>query len=302
MEKIEYSDLNKFLVSVGVALMAISILIVWLFFKEPFDLLIEQKTLDNLTETAKTIIVNRQGQVSHLLCIIPWVALVLFLLGLTSLIIGLVRWLKKQRLLDERDELTNKKLKKELEKLSEEEVVDKAETEYKQTVDEQAQPAEPKTETSAKDQFVKSYLQVEQTISDKLKLFFSDKYRVLTNYRLKHFEYDIILNAPLKLDTDKIIEIKYYPNGVTSQYIRETLIRMEIAKGFYQETMKKPVKPVLIIVLPESKYNLFEIAKLKATTRQLKHIKLDNLSMHFISQNKLNDLTKEWLTSIIEEE
>ena len=41
---------------------------------------------------------------------------------------------------------------------------------------------------------------------------------------------------------------------------------------------------------------------LKETTKQLKHIKLDNLSLHFISQNKLNDLTKEWLTSIIEEE
>ena len=302
MEKIEYSDLNKFLVSVGVALMTISILIIWLFFREPFDLLLEQKTIDNLTETAKTIILTRQGQVSYFLCIIPWVALILFLLGLTSLIIGLIRWLKKQRLLDERDELTNKKLQKELEKLSEKEVVDKAETEYKQTVDEQAQPAESKTETSDKEQFVKSYLQVEQTISDKLKLFFSDKYRVLTNYRLKHFEYDIILNAPLKLDTDKLIEIKYYPNGVTSQYIRETLIRMEIAKGFYQETMQKPVKPVLIIVLPENKYNLIEIAKLKETTKQLKHIKLDNLSLHFISQNKLNDLTKEWLTSIIEEE
>jgi hypothetical protein len=58
MEKIEYSDLNKFLVSVGIALMTISIFIIWLFFKEPFDLLIEQKTLDNLTETAKTIIVS----------------------------------------------------------------------------------------------------------------------------------------------------------------------------------------------------------------------------------------------------
>lgn len=302
MEKIEYSDLNKFLVSVGVALMTISILLVWLFFREPFDLLIAQKTIDNLTETAQTIIKTRQGQVIHLLCIIPWLAPVLFLLGLISLIIGLTRWLKKQRLLDERDELTNKKMQKELEKLSEKEVVDKAETEYKQTVNERDQPTEPKAETSAKEQFVKSYLQVEQTISDKFKLFFSDKYRVLTNYRLKHFEYDIILNAPLKLDTDKIIEIKYYPNGVTSQYIRETLIRMEIAKGFYQETMQKSVKPVLIIVLPENKYNLFEIAKHKETTKQLKHIKLDNLSLHFISQNKLNDLTKDWLTSIIEEE
>jgi hypothetical protein len=40
---------------------------------------------------------------------------------------------------------------------------------------------------------------------------------------------------------------------------------------------------------------VFEIEKLKVTTRQFKHIKLDNLSLNFISQNKLKDLTKEWL-------
>lgn len=302
MEKIEYSDLNKFLVSLGVALITISILVVWLFFREPFGLLIEKKNLDNLTDIAKTIILNRQGQVSQLLHIIPWVALGLFLIGLTSLIIGLVRWLKKQRLLDERDELTNKKLKKELEKLSEKEVVDKVKAEYIQTVEEEPTVIETKAEeTTAKEQFVKSYLNVEQKISDKLKLFFSDKYRILTNYRLKNIEYDIILNSPLKLETDKIIEIKYYPNGVTSQYIRETLIRIEIAKSFYQDTMQKPVKPVLLVVLPENKFNLFDIAKLKNTVQQLKYIKLDNLSLHFLQENKLNELTKEDLTNIIDE-
>lgn len=300
MEKIEYSDLNKFLVSVGVALMTISILIIWLFFREPFDLLIQKDNLENLTEVAKSIIISRQGQVNQLLCFIPWVSLFLFFLGLVSLIVGLVRWWKKQLLLDERDLLTNKKLKKELEKLSEREVVFKAETEYKETVEEPA--ITTTTETTKKEEFVKSYLQVEQIISDKIKLFFSDKYRVLNNYRLKQFEYDIILNAPLQQDGDKIIEIKYYPSGAKSQYIRETLIRLEIAKKYYQETMQKDVKPILLIVLPEDKYNLSEIEEFKEIPKQLRQIKLDNLSLRFIQENKLNDLTKEWFTDIIEEE
>ena len=301
MEKIEYSDLNKFLVSVGVALMTISILIIWLFFREPFDLLIQKDNLENLTEVAKSIIITRQGRVSQLLCFIPWVSLFLFLLGLASLIIGLVRWWKKQHIIDERDLLTNKKLKKELEKLSEQEIVVKAETEYQETVDEPAITTTT-TETTKKEEFVKSYLQVEQIISDKIKLFFSDKYRVLNNYRLKQFEYDIILNAPLLNDRDIIIEIKYYPDGAMSQYIRETLIRLEIAKKYYQGTMQKDVKPILIIVLPEDKYNLSEIEKLKEIPEQLRHIKLDNLSLRFIQEDKLNDLTKEWFTDIIEEE
>jgi hypothetical protein len=302
LEKIEYSDLNKFLVSIGVALMAISILILWLFFKEPFDLLIDKDRLDHLTNLAKAIITTRQGQVAKLLCFIPWLSLFLFLLGLLSLICGLLRWWKKQHLLDERDELTNKKLKKELEKLSEKEVEEKAETEYTETIEMQPEKREDQKEITNKENFIRSYLNVEQEISDKLRLLLSDQYRILTNYRLKQVEYDIILNAPLKQDADIIIQIKYYPNGANSPYLKGTLIKMEMAKKLYQETMKKKAKSVLIIVVPESKFNLFEIAKLKAVTKQIKHrdLKPANFSMHFMQENKLSELTKESINNIID--
>lgn len=301
MEKIEYSDLNKFLVSIGVVLMSISILILWLFFREPFDLLLKQETIEKLTETAKPIIIKRQSQVSDLLSVLPYLAIVLFLLGLTSLIIGLVRWFKKQILLDERDELTNKKLQKELEKLSEKEVVKKAETEFKLTIGEQIQPTLIEKEISVKNTFIESYLKIEKVLSDKLKTFFAEKYKVLINYRLNSFEYDIILTTPRRFELDKIIEIKYYPNRVTTQNIRETLIRMDVANRLYQGTMKKPVKSVLIVVIPEIKYNIFEIAKLKETKNQLNLVVLENLTLHFIKENELINLTKEVLSVILEE-
>lgn len=302
MQKVEYSDLNKFLVSIGVALIAISILIPWLFFREPFDLLIKADELEKLTDLGKEVINGRQEILKKLLCLIPWISLLLFLLGLSILIYGLIRWFKKQQLLDERDDLTNRKLKKELEKLTDEEVVDKAETEYQSTESEikedESQETKPK---SSKEQFIQSYLRIEQTFADKFTQFFSESFRVLTNYRIKHFEYDIILNAPLSQDEDKIVEIKYYPSGANRQYIRETLIRLEIATKQYQEVAKKSVKPVLLIILPEDKYNLFEIAKLKETPKQLKHIKFDNLSLHFIREDKIAEMSKDWLTEIIGE-
>jgi hypothetical protein len=190
--------------------------------------------------------------------------------------------------------------------LKDEEVKAKAEEEYKQTIEEQTtnvteQKATITAQTTEKEKFVQSYLNVEKIISEKLRQFFSDKFRVMTNYRIQHFEYDVILNAPLIQDEDKIIEIKYYPRGTTSVYIRETLMRLHIAQNVYQDTMKKIGKPILLIVLPKDKFNLFDIAKLKETPKQLKHIKLDNLSLHFLEEEKLNDLTKEWLTTIIEE-
>lgn len=301
LQKVEYSDINKFLVSIGIALIAISILISWLFFREPFDLLIKADDLENLTELGKEVIKERQEFLKNLLCLIPWISFIFFLLGLSSLIYGLIRWFKKQKLLDERDDLINRTMTKELEKLTDKEVVDKAETEYQSTEtgdkEDEDQGTIPK---SSKEQFIESYLNIEQTFSEKFNQFFSKSFRVLTNHRIKHFEYDIILNAPLSHDEDKIIEIKYYPSGANRQYILEALIRLEIATKQYQEFAKKPVKPVLFIVLPEDKYNSVEIANLKETPKQLKHIKFDNLSLHFIVKEKISEMSQGLLSSYID--
>ena len=42
MSKFEYSDFYKFIASVGITLIALSVFVPWLFLKEPFDLLQRQ--------------------------------------------------------------------------------------------------------------------------------------------------------------------------------------------------------------------------------------------------------------------
>jgi hypothetical protein len=184
----------------------------------------------------------------------------------------------------------------------EKEVREKAEEEFKVTIEEQTLNVEQKKDalSSDKEKFVRSYLNVEKMISEKLRQYFSDKFRVMVNYRIQHFEYDIILNAPLKQDEDKIIEIKYFPRGATRVLLRETLLRLYIAEKMYQDNLKKVTRPILLIVIPKDKYNLFEISKLKETPKHFKNIKLDNLSMHFLKEEELNDLTIEKLTAILE--
>ncbi|MCX6195270.1 MAG: hypothetical protein NTY55_01290 [Flavobacteriia bacterium] len=187
--------------------------------------------------------------------------------------------------------------------MKEEEVREKAEAEYKDTVEDYSLNVTKQKGTIVfnKEKFVQSYINIEKTISEKLRQYFSDKFRVMVNYRIQHFEYDIILNSPLTQDEDKIIEIKYFPRGTTTVLLRETLLRLYIAEKMYQDTLKKIARPILLIVIPKDKYNLFEIAKLKETLKHLKNIKLDNLSMHFLKEEELNDLTIEELRVIIED-
>ncbi|HBL75142.1 MAG: hypothetical protein A2W90_05675 [Bacteroidetes bacterium GWF2_42_66] len=98
MEKIEYSDLNKFLVSIGVTLIIVAFILPWLYLKEPFDLSLTQEQISKLTNEAQKIIVIRQNFILRTINYIQYLSIGLFVSGLTSIIIGLCRWIKKQKM------------------------------------------------------------------------------------------------------------------------------------------------------------------------------------------------------------
>jgi hypothetical protein len=70
--KFEFGDLYKFVVSLGVVLISLSVLAPWLFLKEPFDLFKTDAELKAVTEVARAAILSRQESVAFILKFIPW--------------------------------------------------------------------------------------------------------------------------------------------------------------------------------------------------------------------------------------
>ena len=126
MQKIDYGDINKFLVSIGLVLIALAVLTPYLYLKEDFGLYIEQSKIDQMQEPIKELITEKQNQVIKFQTFIPWVSLSFFLLGLTSTIIGLVRWFKRQSKIDEKFDKELQKLDLEITSLTPEEKEEKA--------------------------------------------------------------------------------------------------------------------------------------------------------------------------------
>lgn len=56
MQKIDYGDINKFLVSIGLVLIALAVLTPYLYLKEDFGLYIEQSKIDQMQEPIKELI------------------------------------------------------------------------------------------------------------------------------------------------------------------------------------------------------------------------------------------------------
>lgn len=107
MSQFEYTDLNKFRVSIGVFLIGLTFLLPWLFFRENFDLLIKSDDLKDFTDTAQQIIKQRQLFVSYFPLIIIGISICTFIIGILLCYKGYRGWSKNEKLKQEADKLSN---------------------------------------------------------------------------------------------------------------------------------------------------------------------------------------------------
>ena len=206
--KVEYSDLYKFVTSIGIALISLSVLVPWLFFREPFDLLLKQDEVKLLTPLAQSIIQNRQVLLQTAFVVLPWFSLVSFTLGLLAVLIGGVMWLRKtQKLTDKMNELNIRLLENKLAAETPEQANEKRAEEFKSQIESEAEPvtevrkesSEGRTartlEPDVVSDFVQSAYNVERKLADSLAQCFIETHETLTNRRLGAASFDIVLAA-----------------------------------------------------------------------------------------------------------
>jgi hypothetical protein len=298
MDKFEYSDLYKFLVSAGIVLIGLAILAPWFYLKEPFDLLVEKQKISLLTEQAQNVITNRQNLISHSYSIVPWISVGLFVIGVISIVYGLYKWFIKQADIDKRERLTTQKLENEVKNMTPKQVAEKTEKEFKEATGKDV-TSSTTTTTTTRGEFISKYLQIEQALTSKLISLFQRQYRVLPNQRIDRFEYDLILNSVLSQDNDIIFELKYFPNGFNYQVIRETLMRLQMRTNVYAEKVKTNVKPVILIVVPERIYSEKLLENVKKVKDEAKYLKMETMKIELLVEERLEEKSDEILNTVI---
>ncbi len=99
MNKLEYSDIYKFVTSLGVVLITFAFLLPRLILREPFDTHIPTSEIEGLTEIAQRLIEYRQFTGLWLIRNIIPISLSIALFGVIVFCIGLRLWYKKQKIL-----------------------------------------------------------------------------------------------------------------------------------------------------------------------------------------------------------
>lgn len=242
--KFEFGDLYKFVVSLGVVLISMSILAPWLFLKEPFDLFKTEAELKVVTDVARGAILSRQETVAFILRFIPWFSAIGCACGAAFIYVGLKRWNANQLLLDEQTRIEVELKKYSLRDATKDEIALAAVREF-----EEASVQEPVTDEYRLRTFEASYAQLENQVASRLATLYPAKYNVETNKMAGGVEIDILLRGKAKLTKDVIVEIKSIRRGFNYGWLREVFLKNIYAKNLYAQLTGRIPNTLLLIIL-----------------------------------------------------
>lgn len=255
--KVEFSDLYKFLTSIGLIFIASAFLFPWLFMKNELGIELSTEDYNSLIEKSKELADRRIDLNLTIVKLIPWISSSLLVLGLIMVFFGLKNWKKKQDVVDETENLNLFELRTKIQSLKPAEVKHKAETEIEEEFTsemnskskEEIVSRDPQKNTSLRD----SLLEMENRIFQKIIDYNTFQYKPMSNVKINDGnELDILLQAyNNRKKADVIIEIKYIQQFLNMGFIRETYQKVVELYGHYTRETKRKTKVILLIVIKE---------------------------------------------------
>ncbi|GLX79188.1 hypothetical protein tinsulaeT_25280 [Thalassotalea insulae] len=296
--KFEFGDLYKFIVSLGVVLITISITVPWLFLREPFDLLKTEVEIKALTEVAQNVLHKRQTFVSYIFTFLPWLSFIGSTAGIIFIYLGLKKWQTNQNYIDRKTKIEVEIQEGALREATKDEIQEKIAGEAEEAL--KMENSENKNEFgsfhSSQDdsesknvvgfstsnrsinKFTNSFNSIENIIANRLSAIYRDRYLVKADMRLGNFEVDILLQGNSLLVKDYVIEVKYIRKGFNFGWLKEAFLKNLYMQNEYARATNKKANTLLLIVLApeaqnEAKYSqLLERLKLIEVGRNGKDI------------------------------
>jgi hypothetical protein len=99
------THLRRYFATLGAAIAVGTFSVAGLFLNLQQDLLVTQSTFEKLTPTARAALMRRQEYLSFGTAILPWFVLVGFLSGIGLSVYGMAGWAKRQKVIDEREDI-----------------------------------------------------------------------------------------------------------------------------------------------------------------------------------------------------
>lgn len=286
MKKIEYGNVYKFLVSLGLFFVFSPFVGFYLFISRN-DILISQTDMIALSDYSLQSLEQKNVYIKFFIEVFPYISGLLILLGLGAFFWGIYKWKKNQDLEDAILDSNKKKAEKELEQMTPSEILQKAAKEsgivnMQPNID-AVKPVSTKrnlfsrAELPQQNEFegdykrvvdnMAKYLDVEDRVFNyyfNSNLAFMRRHFIKRNVKIGSHEYDYIAISTLD-NVDKIYEVKYWTHNVYNKLIDAAIEELQNAGINYERRMDRKCELRLFVVFSDH-------GKEKFNTKMEKHL------------------------------
>ena len=252
MDKLQYDSLYKFLVSLGVVLIALPIAAL-IFLANGTMLLISQSDYENLSEYSIHNLNQHNYIVSLIIKFLPTISILFFAAGIVLICVGLIKWHKIQKMLDIKIAAEAKIKELEADKMSNTEI-------FTKHLDESVEVADndiitPTTNSvpqyTSQHQRLLKYVEIEDKFFEYgIPVQIKRRYSYRRNIKIGNFSYDAIA-VSLKTNVDFIYEVKYWDRIPQNHILQQTVERLHNAGINYKNSEHRNYHCVLAIVSPK---------------------------------------------------
>lgn len=285
MDKLQYDSLYKFLVSLGIILIALPIAaLVYLLNSEP--ILISQSDFDALSEYSQQMIGHRDSITTYFIDIFPWFGGIFICLGVLFLGYGIYKWTSVQKNLDKKLDAEATMQTLSLMEMSAKEVEAKVEEEVSEETSAETVDEPPPISEDTHLCQINRYKEIEDLCYNYFTAKYSRNYTFKQNIRMGKYHYDFI-GVSQKDNIDLLVEVKYWKSLVSiSGRLKEVLYRLFDAGVNYETIAHRNF--TLLVVIVTTKEQLPRLERLVET--HMKHFDnriLNKLDVKCIAEEAL---------------
>lgn len=278
MDKLQYDSFYKFLVSLGIVLIALPV-VALVFITNNDSVLITQSEYDVLSALSQNSIQQREQIFNFVIRWLPLIAKIMIPAGTALILIGGIKWFQIQLQLDKQIKSETIIKEQTAKDMSASEIVERVADEVieNETASDTLQHNIPDPKSS-----MAKWLKIENACLE----YFSNKYSRFFDYqqniKVGKWSYDL-LGVSKTADPDHLYEIKYWSHIPSDGLLESSIRRLEDSSINYESLTQRKCKCRFVIVIPDSEFD---------TVRMHCMMKLGEIQCHskleFISESDLS--------------
>lgn len=268
MNKIDFTDIYKFLVSVGLAIIIFAIISPYLLFSNNFTFTLTQQEISEISSIGQEFLKYQQSYLFWIAGYYPYLAAVLFLVGSLLTSGGIWGWYKRQQMRNDREDAEARTAKREWEKIENKETREKLAQELKVYFSFENNPGKEVVQPVDFEYILAKYTGSRNSLIDLVR--FSERYiqghnyQILVDWKLEAFNYDVIIrprsaaagtdvSIKLKKRNCRMYAIKYAEHNPSIEWMQKVLAELWLSANAYRERNKiNEVSATLIVLSPSA--------------------------------------------------